>query len=81
MTEFVHLHVHSEYSVSDGLLTMKSINKLAHDNKLSALAITDRTNLFAFVKFYDGAIARGIKPIAGVAVSYTHLTLPTKRIV
>ena len=57
MTEFVHLHVHSEYSVSDGLLTMKSINQLAQERELAALAITDKCNLFAFVKFYDNAIA------------------------
>ena len=66
MTEFVHLHVHSEYSVSDGLLTMKSINQLAQERELAALAITDKSNLFAFVKFYENAIAQGVKPLAGV---------------
>ena len=66
MTEFVHLHVHTEYSVSDGLLTMKSINQLAQERELAALAVTDKSNLFAFVKFYDNAIAQGVKPIAGV---------------
>ena len=66
MTEFVHLHVHSEYSVSDGLLTMKSINQLARERELAALAITDKSNLFAFVKFYENAIVQGVKPLAGV---------------
>ena len=53
MTDFVHLHVHSEYSISDGLLTMKSISQLSNERRLSALALTDKSNLFAFIKFYE----------------------------
>ena len=53
MTDFVHLHMHSEYSISDGLLTMKSISQLSDERRLSALALTDKSNLFAFIKFYE----------------------------
>ena len=66
MTDFVHLHVHSEYSISDGLLTMKSISQLSNARRLSALALTDKSNLFAFIKFYEMSINAGIKPIAGI---------------
>ena len=66
MTDFVHLHVHSEYSISDGLLTMKSISQLSDERRLSALALTDKSNLFAFIKFYEMSINAGIKPIAGI---------------
>ena len=66
MTDFVHLHVHSEYSISDGLLTMKSISQLSNERRLSALALTDKSNLFAFIKFYEMSINAGIKPIAGI---------------
>ena len=66
MTDFVHLHVHSEYSISDGLLTMKSISQLSSERGLCALALTDKTNLFAFIKFYETSINAGIKPIAGI---------------
>ncbi len=66
MTDFVHLHVHSEYSISDGLLTMKSISQLSNERVLSALALTDKSNLFAFIKFYEMSINAGIKPIAGI---------------
>ena len=60
MTDFVHLHMHSEYSISDGLLTMKSISQLSDERRLSALALTDKSNLFAFIKFYEISINAGI---------------------
>ena len=68
MTDFVHLHVHSEYSISDGLLTMKSISQLSNERRLSALALTDKSNLFAFIKFYEMSINSGINPIAGIEI-------------
>ncbi|WP_178862284.1 DNA polymerase III subunit alpha [Thiomicrorhabdus cannonii] len=68
MTAFVHLHVHSEYSVVDGTLGIKPLVGLAGKNQQPALALTDRSNLFALVKFYGAAMGAGIKPIIGSEV-------------
>jgi DNA polymerase-3 subunit alpha len=68
MTAFVHLHVHSEYSVVDGTLGIKPLVGLASKDQQPALALTDRSNLFALVKFYGAAMGAGIKPIIGSEV-------------
>lgn len=68
MTAFVHLHVHSEYSVVDGTLKVKSlVDRCAQDHQ-PAVALTDQGNLYALVKFYRAAIDQGIKPIIGADV-------------
>ncbi|MBS0313974.1 MAG: DNA polymerase III subunit alpha [Proteobacteria bacterium] len=68
MTEpdFVHLRLHSEYSIVDSTLRIKDAVKLAANDGQVALAITDLGNLFGFVKFYKAARGKGIKPICGV---------------
>ena len=48
-----HLHVHSEYSVQDGLLSIKQLVKLAAEKNMPAIALTDRNNMFAAIKFYE----------------------------
>jgi len=66
MTEqFVHLRLHSEYSIIDGLVRIPSLMKKASDLHIPAVALTDFSNLFALVKFYRSAIANGLKPIIG----------------
>ncbi|MDG6773099.1 DNA polymerase III subunit alpha [Thiomicrorhabdus sp. ZW0627] len=65
MTSFVHLHVHSEYSVVDSTLGVKSVVGLAKKGGQPAIALTDQSNLFALVKFYNAAIGSGVKPIIG----------------
>ncbi len=66
--KFIHLRLHSEYSLVDGIVKVKPlINQLAELN-MPAVAITDQSNLFALVKFYRAALAKGIKPIAGADV-------------
>ena len=62
---FVHLHVHSEYSLSDGLLRMEGLVGRAVIDGAPAVALTDAGNLFGVVKFYRTAIASGVKPIIG----------------
>lgn len=62
---FVHLHIHTDYSIVDGLVGVKSLIKAAQAMHMPALAITDHCNLFAMVKFYRAAQAAGIKPIVG----------------
>lgn len=65
MTQFVHLHLHSEYSVVDSTLHLKPLLNLVKQAKQPAMALTDHSNMFALVKFYSGAMAAGIKPILG----------------
>ncbi|MBC7778861.1 MAG: DNA polymerase III subunit alpha [Proteobacteria bacterium] len=62
---FVHLRLHSEYSVSDGLVQPELALERAKALGMPALALTDAGNLFGLIKFYRAAAARGIKPIAG----------------
>ena len=66
MTDFVHCMCIVSTLFLDGLLTMKSISQLSNERRLSALALTDKSNLFAFIKFYEMSINAGIKPIAGI---------------
>ena len=64
-TPFVHLHLHTEYSLVDGTLRIKSLVQKAAALGMPAIAVTDQANLFALVKFYRAAEAAGIKPIVG----------------
>lgn len=62
---FVHLRLHTEYSLEDGTVRIAELVKRAADMGMPAVAVTDWHNLFGLVKFYRQAMARGIKPIAG----------------
>ena len=62
---FVHLHLHSEYSLIDGCIRIKELVKRAAAMGMPAVAVTDHANLFAMVKFYRAAQQAGIKPIIG----------------
>ncbi|MBC3936633.1 DNA polymerase III subunit alpha [Undibacterium sp. CY7W] len=66
--QFVHLRVHSEYSIVDGLVRIDDVIKAAVKDKQPALAVTDLANLFGMVKFYKAARGKGMKPIAGCDV-------------
>ena len=61
----IHLHVHSDYSMIDGLAKTGALVKKAASLNMPALAITDFTNLCGLVKFYGSAHGAGIKPIIG----------------
>ncbi|MEE8482709.1 MAG: DNA polymerase III subunit alpha, partial [Acidiferrobacterales bacterium] len=62
---FIHLHVHSEYSLYDSVVRIKPLIACAKDNAMPAVALTDMANMFAVIKFYRAAVAAGIKPIIG----------------
>ncbi|ROR32229.1 DNA polymerase III subunit alpha [Inmirania thermothiophila] len=63
---FVHLRVHSEYSLVDGIVRIPQLVARAAELGMPAVAVTDQCNLFAMVKFYRAALARGVKPVVGV---------------
>ncbi|MEE9263415.1 MAG: DNA polymerase III subunit alpha, partial [Vicinamibacteria bacterium] len=63
---FVHLHVHSHYSLLDGAVHIKKLVKAAKEYGMPALALTDHGNLFGAVKFYQACKAEGVKPIIGM---------------
>ena len=65
---YVHLRLHSEYSVTDGIVRVGDAVKRAAGDGMPALALTDLGNLFGLVKFYTGARGKGVKPIAGADV-------------
>ncbi|MBQ7788180.1 MAG: DNA polymerase III subunit alpha [Clostridia bacterium] len=94
MSNFVHLHLHSEYSLLDGACRIKDIPKMAKELGQSAVALTDHGNMFGAVEFYKACKSEGIKPIIGCEVylspqsrfeksrinniSYYHLVLLAK---
>ncbi len=65
---FIHLHVHSEFSLYDSIVRVKPLVAAARESGMPAVALTDLANLFAVVKFYRAAKAAGIKPIVGADV-------------
>ena len=65
---FVHLRLHSEYSISDGMVRIDGAVARARGDGMPALGLTDLANLFGMVKFYSAARSAGIKPIIGCDV-------------
>ena len=68
MPPFVHLRLHSEYSVVDGIVRVDEAIASAVADGMPALALTDLSNVFGLVKFYTEARGKGVKPIAGCDV-------------
>ncbi len=68
MNSFVHLRVHTEYSLVDSLVRVDALVDAVADRRMPACAITDQGNVSALVKFYKPALARGVKPIVGADV-------------
>ena len=62
---FVHIHLHTEYSLVDGIVTVAALVRKAAEAGMPAIAVTDHLNLFSMVKFYRAAERAGIKPIVG----------------
>src|SRR5215470_11274478 len=65
---FVHLKVHSAYSLLEGALTIPKLAKLASAQEMPALGLTDTNNLFGALEFSDKLADTGIQPIIGVAL-------------
>ena len=77
---FVHLGLHTEYSLADSVVRIKPLMQAVRDAGMPAVALTDQSNLFAMVRFYRAALAAGIKPIVGadVWVNEGEDTLPSR---
>ncbi|MCL1826137.1 MAG: DNA polymerase III subunit alpha [Betaproteobacteria bacterium] len=65
---FIHLRLHTEYSVTDGIVQIDSVLAAAVKDGMPALGVSDLGNLFGMVKFYKGARNRGLKPVIGADV-------------
>ena len=71
-TNFVHLRLHSEYSIVDGAVRIDDAIAAVVKDQMGALALTDLSNVFGLVKFYQAARKEGIKPIIGSDVWVTN---------
>ncbi|KAF0807251.1 DNA polymerase III subunit alpha [Alcanivorax sp. S71-1-4] len=65
---FIHLRVHTDYSLVDGVVRVKPLVKQCVSRQMPAVAVTDDSNLFCLIKFYKSAQGAGIKPIAGADI-------------
>src|SRR3989338_2303136 len=63
--DYIHLHVHTQYSLLDGACRVKELIKKASEYKMPALGMTDHGNLFGAIQFYQTAIEFGVKPLIG----------------
>lgn len=87
---FVHLHVHTEYSLLDGIARIKELPAICKEHGWPAIAMTDHGNMYGTIKFYTECVKKGIKPIIGTefylcenhldknAKGYFHLILLAK---
>jgi DNA polymerase III subunit alpha len=66
LRQFVHLRLHTEYSLVDGIVRVPDLMAAVAAAGMPAVALTDQSNLFAMVKFYKEALAAGVKPLIGV---------------
>ena len=67
-SEFIHLHLHTDYSLLDGACKIDTLMNRLEQLKMPAAAITDHGNLFGAMNFYEAAKNKGIKPIIGCEV-------------
>ena len=72
--KFIHLRLHSEFSITDSTVRINEAVSRAAEDQMPALALTDLSNLFGLVKFYQSACRQGVKPIIGCDVWITNET-------
>ena len=70
MTAFIHLHVHTEYSLLNSTVRLHRLMETAKKMGMSAVTMTDRNNLYGAIKFYDLALSYGLKPIIGLELAH-----------
>ncbi len=76
--QFIHLNLHTEFSLVDGIVRLKPLIKVLQDKQMPAIAITDQSNLYALVKMYQACLGAGIKPILGADLWLENAEEPTK---
>jgi DNA polymerase-3 subunit alpha len=74
--DFVHLRVHSAYSLSEGAIKAEKIPVLAREANMPAVAITDTANLFGALEFSQACVSKGVQPIIGCQVALTRDAAP-----
>ena len=72
MKEFVHLHLHTEFSLLDGLARIDKLVDIVKERGWKAVAITDHGNMYGVIKFFEACISNGIKPIIGEEFYICH---------
>ena len=85
MQPFVHLHVHTQYSLLDGQASIDALIEKAQGDGMHAIAVTDHGNMFGIKEFFNKVTKKNSKYKGTISdckkeldpVSYTHLTLPT----
>lgn len=65
---FVHLRLHSDYSIRDGLAAIKPLAAACREKRMPAVAVTDLANMFGLIRFHRSAVAAGVKPVCGCDV-------------
>jgi DNA polymerase-3 subunit alpha len=78
MDNFVHLHVHSEYSLLDGAARIDNLTAKAAELGMSSLALTDHGVMYGAIPFYKACLNHGMKPIIGCEMYFTRGSLHTK---
>ena len=66
---FIHLHLHTEYSLGDGLVKIDDLANMAASMNMPAMSVTEKNNVFSAVKFYRAMCERGIKPLIGADIN------------
>lgn len=72
MKEFVHLHVHTEFSLLDGLARINKLVDIVKERGWKSIAITDHGNMYGAIKFFEACVTNGIKPIIGEEFYICH---------
>ena len=66
---FIHLHLHTEYSLVDGLVKIDDLANMAASMNMPAMSVTEKNNVFSSVKFYRAMCEQGIKPLIGADIN------------
>lgn len=72
MSDFVHLSVHSDFSLKDSTIKVKDLIDDVHEKGMEAVAVTDTTNLFGAIKLYSKGKSKKVKPIVGADIQVLH---------